>query len=153
MNVFETLGDYLEKHNPFALINGKNEMLFFKNYEEAYLYTLKDLRKYCKKGYVDLPLLVKHLTDFDDDTCMEVAEYMTQSYKEWRDKPVLIDWSRVGYEKEKLIAILKGLHGLTETEYDWLEFECAWNRFTSWNEDFENEEKTNEKELRKKDYF
>lgn len=129
---FETLGDYLEKHNPLAIKNEKNEIMFFKHYEDAYLYMLKDMRKYCKRGYVELPLLVKHYTGFDDDTCEEVAGYMKKEYVDWNDTPVLLDWMRVGYEKEKLIAIMKGFHNLTETEFDWLDFECAWNSFREW---------------------
>lgn len=150
MEDFETLGDYLEKHNPLALKNGKNEILYFKNYEAAYLYALKEMRKYCKKGYVELPLLVKHFTGFDDESCEDVASYMKQAFQEWQTMPVLIDWQRVGYEKEKLMAIMRGMHEITETEFDWVEFECAWNEFRTWNEKFEDGKETDKEELRDK---
>lgn len=135
MENFETLGDYLSKHNPLALKNSKNQILHFKNYEAAYLYTLKEMRKYCKKGYVELPLLVKHFTGFDDETCEDISRYIKKHNSEWDKVPSLIDWNRVGYEKEKLEAVMKGLHEITETEYDWVEFECAWLEFRKWNYD------------------
>lgn len=137
---FETLGDYLEKYNPFALKNSKNEILHFPTYSDIYLHTMKEMRMYCKRGYVELALLVKYLTGFNDETCTELADNMKKLNRDLSNEPLLIDWSRVGYEKEKLVAILNGLHDLTETEFDWAQFEKSWLTFRSWNDEYTEEQ-------------
>lgn len=143
MEDFETLGDYLEKYNPFALKDSKNRILHFKSRDEIYLYTLKEIRSYCKRGYVELALLVKHLTGFDDDTCFDLEECMHKENGDLCKNPLLLDWGDVGREKEKLQAIFKGLHEATETEFDWCAFEYAWAFFREWNNNYKmNDDET-----------
>lgn len=136
MDNFETMGDYLEKYNAFALKTPKNQIMHFAKRDEMYLYTLKELRKYCERGYIEIALLIKHLTQLDDASCEELALVIRKSQPEISVEPLFIDWSDVGYEKEKLIAILKGLHSITETEYDWCCGEYAWLKFREFNEEY-----------------
>lgn len=139
---FETMGDWMEKYNPFALKNAKGEVLKFESREAIYLYVMKEIRKYCKRGYVELALLVKHLTGFDDDTCNDVADYIKRLDKRMKEEPLLFDWDNVGYYRERLQAIMKGLHIITETEFYWAEFELAWEDFRVYNKNFDNGQTT-----------
>lgn len=145
MDNFETMGDYLDKYNPFALKNNKNQILHFKSYDEIYLHTLKEIRQYCKRGYIDLALLVKHLTQFDDESCNEIADGFRKLVQKEPDQPMFIDWLNIGYEKDKLIGILKGLHNITETQYDWPCGEYAWVLFRDFNEKYTYAENIKEK--------
>lgn len=135
---FETLGDYFEKYNAFALKTPKNKIMHFKSRDEMYLYVLKEIRQYCKRGYLEIALLVKHLTQFDDETCEQIAEIIRKGNSKLREDPIFIDWQNIGYEKVKLITILKGLHSLTETEYEWVAGEYAWALFRTWNQTISN---------------
>lgn len=134
MENIETLGDYLAKYNPLALKNEKNEILHFKNYDEAYLYALKDIRKYCKKGYVELPLLIKHLSGFDDESCEQLACYMREQNKDLDVETIFLDWRSIDRQYERLMTIIKVLHEPTETEFSWTSFEYAWMIFKQFNE-------------------
>lgn len=141
----ENLGDYLEKHNPFAVKDEKNRIQHYNTYENAYLFVLQDLRKYCKRGYVDLVLYVKHLCGFDDDTCIEIAQLICKYQKLndciTKEQVVMINWENVRFEREKLSRLIKGLHVITETEFDWLSFEMAWLDFKDWLEKYEKTQK------------
>lgn len=138
---FGALWKFLQDKNPFMIIDQKEKLMEFKSREELYLYTLKEIRKYCPKGYVEVPLLIKHLTGFDDVTCEDASKPITKfnstlSY----DKPIFIDWRAVGYDKEKLQAIFKTMHLPTESEFDWAAFEYVWMQFKAWlNEYNEND--------------
>lgn len=138
---FEVFGDYLAKHNPLAICDEKEKLMHFKCYEDVYLHVLKFVRGYCKRGYVELPLLIKTLTVFDEDTAVEVANMAPKIAKEVADNPFFLNWERVGYSKERFQGIMKLLHTFTETEFDWVAFEVAWLRFSEWltkhNKDFE----------------
>lgn len=140
MEDLETMGDYLEKFNPLALKDEKNRIRHFKTRDENYLFVLKDMRKYCKRGYVELALLVKHLTGMDDETCEDVHNAICKIYGCEKDKPMFVDWSDAGREKEKLQAILTGMHTITETEFDWASFEYAWLVFRNWNDNYTEKE-------------
>lgn len=140
MEDFETLGDYLAKYNPLALKNDKNQILHFKTYDDAYLYVLKETRTYCTRGYVEIPLLVKHLTGFDDETCMEITDIIIRYNKSLKDEPHVIDWHRIERSKEILEAVVKGLHSLTETEFSWSSFEYAWVIYKQWIEKINGKE-------------
>lgn len=135
-DIFETIGDYLEKYNALALKTPKNTILHFKSRDEMYLYVFKEIRKYCKRGYIEIALLVKHLTQFDDETCEEIAGIIRKQNSKMVNDPLFVDWQNVGYEKEKLIAIIKGMHYLTETEYDWSAGEYAWVLFRKFNKEY-----------------
>lgn len=134
MENIETLGDYLAMFNPLALKNEKNEILHFKNYDEAYLYVLKDIRRYCKKGYVELPLLIKHLNGFDDESCEELARFMRNRNKDLDVETIFLDWRNIDRQYERLMTIIKVLHEPTETEFAWTSFEYAWMVFKQFNE-------------------
>lgn len=140
-----TLGDYLERFNPFGLKNEKGRILHFKTRDDIYLYTLKEIRKYCKRGYIELTLLMKHLTGFDESTCEDLANAARKYEKTLAKDPIFVDWSNVGYEKDRLEAIIKALHILTETEFVWASFEYAWIMFRQFNEVYTNNGEDNEK--------
>lgn len=139
MDNFETMGDYLSKYNPFGIKDEKNNVLHFKDYGEIYLHTLKETQKYCQRGYLELPLLIKHLTGFDFDTATDIAELVKKNDKTIPEGPLFVDWTDVGYSKERFVSLMKGLHELTETTFDWVMFEYAWLRFKSWNDNYNKE--------------
>lgn len=132
MEDFETLGDYLAEHNPFALKDEKNRIRHFKTREEIYKFVLEDIRKYCKRGYIELALLIKHLTQFDDETCQDIANIGRKNYPEIHDEPLYLDWEDIEHQRGKLEAIIKTLHLLTETEFDWASFEYTWLYYKVW---------------------
>lgn len=144
MEDFETMGDYLEKYNPFALKDEKNRIRHFKTREDIYRFVLEDIRKYCKRGYVEVALLVKHFTQFDDDTCKDISEAARKEFADIRNEPLFIDWANVGREKGKLSALLKTLHLLTETEFDWASFEYVWIFYKEWVKEYNEQEANKE---------
>lgn len=134
MENFETIGDYLNKYNPFALKDEKNRILHFKDYDEIYLHVLKVIRKYCKRGYVELPHLVKFLTQFDDETVNDIVNAILRNHRGWSRDACYINWYHVRNEEERMQALLKGLHIVTETEFSWTSFQYAWLMFIEFND-------------------
>lgn len=137
---FETMGDYLDKYNPLAIKDSKNRILHFKTYDDCYLYVLKETRRYCKRGYCDVALLVKHLTGFDEDTCEEVALAAKKETPELAEQPLLLDWTQPDKCTRKLAGVINGMHILTETDFNQYSFEYAYLMFKQFNDRYNAEE-------------
>ena len=145
MEDLTTLEEYLHKHNPLALKDVKNKVLFFKDYNDAYLHVLKEIRIYCKRGYIELALLVKHLTQFDDGSCEDLQALMIKNNATLAETPLLMNWLDVGHEKERLQTIVEAMHEPSGASFDWVAFEYAWLVFRQWNE--EQNQKDNEEDI------
>lgn len=120
----------MEKHNPFAMKDAENNVLYFEHYEDAYLNVMKVLRKECPKGYVDLVLfLVEHCGM--DKPCAEdyLKDMRKVDFDFFNNQFVIIDWLHVKREKDKFELILQGLHMITETRFLEGEFGKAWEHF------------------------
>lgn len=129
---FETLGDYFLKYNPFALKAKKKKVLYFSTYHDAYLYTLKRIRKRSKNGYFDMVLFVMDEIGMDIDTGVEICEIASKQYDLFKSEFILIDWEQIRYERETLELILKALHLLTDTDYSYEDFDFIWEEFIKW---------------------
>lgn len=132
MEDFETMGDYFNKYNPFFIKDGKNRIQHFKRYDDAYLYVLKAMVELCNRGYVDFSVVVKHLTKLDDDSCIDLMNMAGKSFPAMRMNYILIDWEHVEKYRSELEIIIKSLHMISDTDFDWASFEYAWTIFVPW---------------------
>lgn len=128
------MGDWLETFNPFGIKGKGGRVQMFPRYADCYLHTLKELRQECKRGYIDFPVFMEHLTGFDKATCMQVNEYGMKTSGLLREDFMLIDWENIKSSDSEAIlcAILKTLHNVTETEFVYNMFELAMVEFEPW---------------------
>lgn len=141
---FETMGEWLDKYNPFAMKGPNGKIRYFENYKGAYLYTLKRIRRRSAKGYFDLVLFFLDEVMNDRETAEDMVRLMGRKYPILRGDYLLLDWEDTASNEPKLTAVLKGLHMITETEYDYASFEVAWNEFKQWERTYEDADDASE---------
>lgn len=129
MDGYGLFAEHIEQHNPFGIKDEKGNVLYFKTYRENYLYVLKEMRRYCKRGYVEIAVLLHHLSGFDEATCIEIEISGMKLFPILRNVPILIDWERPDATYNQIAAIIKSFHLLTNTQFDFAMFEMAWNDF------------------------
>lgn len=125
-----TFDDYMEEHNPFCMKDKDGKLNYFGRYEDAYLYVMKTLRKYHPRGYVDIILFLIDWVGMDKPMA---EDYWADMRKEEREllaeQFIIIDWMEVKKQKDKLAAFMRCLHILTETRFNEVDFEKAWETF------------------------
>lgn len=129
MDGYGLFAEHLEQHNPFGIKDAKGKILFFNTYRENYLYVLKEMRSYCKRGFVDVAVLLHHLSGFDEATCIEIETTGMKLFRILRNTPILIDWEKPDRYYEVTAAIMKSYHIVTDTQFDGTLYELAWNDF------------------------
>lgn len=135
---FETMGDWLERYNPFAMKDAKKKVLYFPTYCEAYLYAMKRIRKRSPRGYFDMVLFLMDEVIGDKDTAEELTKDMGRLYLLLRGQCIMLDWEDKRETENDIATILKGLHTITETEFDYGMFEMAWLKFKEWEARYED---------------
>lgn len=124
----DDLATLIEEYNPFAFKNGRNTIMVFRTYEEAY-YEL--LNRIYKAG----PIMVDAVLFAVDTWGMSVAD--GQRFVElWKnvtgikDQFFLFDWKHGGKERDDLLErFAKGCHLLSETRFNKDMFLSALSRF------------------------
>lgn len=138
---FQELGEFLHTKNPFALKTPKGRFLVFEQYKDIYLHVLKEIRKYCKRGYIDYPVLLRHFTNMTEDATMHYNDIAMKKYALLRETCIIVNWEQVNNHQELFIQILKAMHEVTQSDFDFNHFEMAWSRFLEYNENYGKEEK------------
>ena len=120
-------GKLIQKHNPFGFKEG-NEIKFFKNYGEVYLYALKLLRKHLPRGYIDVPLFLNIATGQPLAVCTEFAR--RSSFLLTINGGIFLCESADGQmPKEKYERLMRALHVLSNTQFSQDYFNWAWEEF------------------------
>lgn len=145
-NGYQELGEFLHTKNPFALKTQKGRFLVFEQYKDIYLYVLKEIRKYCKRGYIDYAVLLYHFTNMDDNATMHYNDIAMKKYPLLRESCIMVDWNQLWNYQELFMTILKAMHEVTQSDFDFNHFEYAWDRFLAYNEGYDEEEERNNKD-------
>lgn len=125
-----TFEQFMEKHNPFALKDEGNNVLYFEHYEDAYLHVMKCLRKEAPRGFVDIILFLCDHSGMDKSCAEDYCKDMRKiDFDFFNNQFFIVDWLHVRREKEKVETFIKGLHLITETMYLEGEFGKAWEHF------------------------
>ena len=120
-------GKLIQKHNPFGFKEG-NEIKFFKNYGEVYLYALKLLKKHFPRGYVDVPLFLNIATGQPLSVCTEFTR--RSSFLLTINGGIFLCESVDGQlPKEKYERLMRALHVLSNTQFSQDYFNWAWEEF------------------------
>ena len=121
------LGKLIQKHNPFGFKEG-NEIKFFKNYGEVYLYALKLLKKHFPRGYIDVPLFLNIATGQPLSVCTEFTR--RSSFLLTINGGIFLCESADGQmPKEKYERLMRALHVLSNTQFSQDYFNWAWEEF------------------------
>ena len=122
-------GKLIQKHNPFGFKEG-NEIKFFKNYGEVYLYALKLLKKHFPRGYIDVPLFLNIATGQPLSVCTEFTR--RSSFLLTINGGIFLCESVDGQlPKEKYERLMRALHVLSNTQFSQDYFNWAWEEFVS----------------------
>ena len=120
-------GKLIQKHNPFGFKEG-NEIKFFKNYGEVYLYALKLLKKHFPRGYIDVPLFLNIATGQPLSVCTEFTR--RSSFLITINGGIFLCESVDGQmPKEKYERLMRALHVLSNTQFSQDYFNWAWEEF------------------------
>ena len=120
-------GKLIQKHNPFGFKEG-NEIKFFKNYGEVYLYALKLLKKHFPRGYIDVPLFLNIATGQPLSVCTEFTR--RSSFLLTINGGIFLCESVDGQmPKEKYERLMRALHVLSNTQFSQDYFNWAWEEF------------------------
>lgn len=126
--------DLIKKYNPFGIKDEKGESMLFENYSEVYKYTLEVISREFPRGYIDLSILLNKLTQQPFSVCKmfvkKKAFLRNFGSNMLFDDYVLICTPGCGiFEKEKIEALFKALHTLSETQFALGHFNVAWDDY------------------------
>jgi hypothetical protein len=119
----------VKHHNPFFAKDG-NEIKYFRDYGEAYLYAMRKLDEQFPRGYVDMALYLHSTTGQPLLACEREVKKM-KMLKRHNDYIVLLRDNRGEQTKERYEAIIKSLHQLSQTTFSQDFFNWAWQEFQS----------------------
>lgn len=140
----ETIGEWMEKYNPFAMKSLTGKVRFFENYRGAYLYAMKRVRKRSSGGYFDMVLFFMDEVINDRETAEDMVRLMGRQYRMLRGDYLLINWEDTAHNYSLLSSLMKGLHMITETEFNYPMFEMAWEDFKKWEASYEDADNASE---------
>lgn len=105
-----------------------DEIKYFKDYGEAYLYAMLKLEELFPRGYVDMVLYLHYTTGQPLSACEREVKRM-RMLKRHNDFIVLLWDNRGEQTKERYEAIIKSLHQLSQTTFSQDFFNWAWEEF------------------------
>lgn len=123
----DSLETLVKKHNPF-FAKEENEIQYFKDYGEAYLYALRHLHKLFPRGYIDMPLYL-HVTTGQTLLVCEREVMKMKMLKTFNNGVVLCEPIDGELPKMKYETIMRSLHSLSQTTFSQDYFNWAWDKF------------------------
>lgn len=126
--------DLIKKYNPFGIKDEKGESMLFENYTHVYKHTLDVISSEFPRGYIDLALLLNKLTQQPFSVCkmfVKKKSFVRNFGSNMMfDDYVLICTPENGiFPKEKIEALFKALHTLSETQFALGHFNVAWDDY------------------------
>lgn len=125
----ESFEEIMEQRNPFGFKDENGKVKLFDDYGKVYLYTVRKLKEKFPRGYIDLSLFINEMTGMPLEECESVVKRF--SVKGLEDVMFVPDiWDTKGMAfSHTLMLIMKGLHCITETEFDTMMFSRALHEF------------------------
>ena len=130
-NIWLSMGcydDMLSRYNPFGFKSPDGASMAFKNYGEAYLFTLRKLVEEFPRGYIDLVLFIHKMTQIPIHDCSQVAKRF-KNLKMSEGVITIKFWLQDTNSKEEFQKIMQSLHLLSDTPFNAPLYNHAWERF------------------------